>query len=403
MPGDHQPAGPVVLLAEFYSSGGTRTYVRQLLDFYADLAVPVLLVSQHGSLDEELASLVTRHGFTYRSYASILKPDGGASGQSSVLRPWSLLGQLRERRAFKAFLANTEARSLVISVGTPGLFAGASGASSRSLYILHTYPHGRRQQILGRWFMAWLFRRTPHFVAVSTFQKGIMERMWRLRQRSRDIHVVPNTAGPVPARSSILNSQDPVVLTASWVEPYKEPQDWLDIAEQMSTRTDGSCNFIWMGEGSALTHMQNTSRSASRSASAEFRGHVDDMESAYASASVYLQTSSTENMSLSVIDALRWGLPAVVTDVGGLPEIVTDGECGFVVPVHDIERASDRIALLLGDSGMWNEMSRKARERYVSHFSPDIWASTMVRVHEQVMTGGAGDESDTPGGQTRHE
>ena len=150
-------------------------------------------------------------------------------------------------------------------------------------------------------------------------------------------------------------------------------------------------------------HMQNLSRLASRSSSAEFRGHVDDMESAYASASVYLQTSSTENMSLAVIDALRWGLPAVVTDVGGLPEIVTDGECGFVVPVHDIERASDRIALLLGDSGMWNQMSQKARERYVSHFSPDIWASVMVRVHEQFMTGVAGEEPDTPGGQTRHE
>lgn len=401
MSGEHQPAGPVVLLAEFYSSGGTRTYVRQLLDFYADLGVPVLLVSQHGALDEDLASLVERHGFTYRSYASILKPGSGELGEECVLRPWSLLGQLRERRAFRALLASIDARSLIISVGTPGLFAGASGASARSLYILHTYPHGRRQQFLGRLFMAGLFRRTPHFLAVSQYQKRIMERLWRLQRRSADIHVVPNTAGPVPARCSMWNPKEPVVLTASWVEPYKEPQDWLDIAEQVLTRGDGSCRFVWMGEGSELENMQGVSRAASRSA-AEFCGHVDDMESAYASATVYLQTSSTENMSLSVIDALRWGLPAVVTDVGGLPEIITHGECGFVVPVHDVERAGDRIARLFDDRDMWNQMSQNARDRYVSHFSPEIWTRAMVRVHDQVMTCG-GHETRTTGGETRHE
>lgn len=387
MKGAREPIGPVVLLVEFYSSGGTRTYLKQLLNFYAALKMKVLLVSQHERLDEEVAALVDRLGFEYQSYSSVLGSEGHSARDPVRLRPWSIRLQLAERRAFANLVANVDACALVVSVGTPGLFAGASGAASRSLYILHTYPHGRRQKYLGRWFMAWLFRRTRHFLAVSDYQKTVMKSMWRLDKRSADIHVVPNTAGPVPSTRCTWTSSDPVILTASWVEPYKEPRDWLEIALNVSATRTSPARFVWMGEGSELECMQEVTRLSVKNAHAEFRGHQDDVESAYASATVYLQTSSTENMSLSVLDAMRWGLPSVVTDVGGLPEIVTSGECGYIVPVHDVQRASDMIRRLLEDEALWTQMSLSARERYERRFSPDVWYQAMMQVHDWVVEG----------------
>lgn len=387
MQGAREHIGPVVLLAEFYSSGGTRTYLKQILNFYSALKVKVLLVSQYERLDEEIADLVNRLGFEYQSYSSVLGSEGHRAGDAVWLRPWSIRRQLTERRAFANLVSRVDACALVVSVGTPGLFAGASGASSRSLYILHTYPHGRRQKYLGRWFMGWLFRRTRHFLAVSEYQKTVMKRIWHLEARSADIHVVPNTAGPVPTTKCTWTYSNPIILTASWVEPYKEPRDWLEIARNVSATRTPPARFVWFGEGSELECMQEVARLSVTNMNAEFRGHQDDMESAYAGATVYLQMSSTENMSLSVLDAMRWGLPSVVTDVGGLPEIVTSDECGYIVPVHDVQRASDMIRRLLEDEVLWMQMSLRARERYEQKFSPDVWFQAMKLVHDWVVNG----------------
>jgi len=94
---------------------------------------------------------------------------------------------------------------------------------------------------------------------------------------------------------------------------------------------------------------------------------------------MYLQVSSTENMSLSVIDALRHGVPAVVTDVGGLPEIVEHGKSGLVVPSapseviaesvteYSLVKMNDRVSLGLVKTAMQNSFLRGSGNKRCAH------------------------------------
>ena len=379
---------PIIVVAEYYGSGGTRTYVKQLLDFYRECRQPVILIACHEQPDSEIATLLEQCGGSFRNYWNVVgsafrdpRPDDQPSA-------WSPLSQYRERRAMKRFMVESGARGLVVTAGTPGQFAGASGASARSIYILHTYPHGSRQRVLGRLFMSRLFRKTRTFVAVSEFQKSEMVRLWRLRPQASTVRVIRNTAGEVLPPRLRPPDQPFEVITASWVEDYKGPRAWLATARNVVNHfgPHAVC-FRWMGDGSLLVDMQRAVQDASLGASVSFAGHVDDVSSAYGSASVYLQLSTTENMSLSTIDALRFGVPSVVSDVGGLPEIVDQGGAGVVVSMGDSEAAARAVENLLLDGNLWLRMSAASQARYRDQFSPEHWTSCMVRLHQEVFSG----------------
>lgn len=293
---------------------------------------------------------------------------------------------LRERAAFRQLLKQIGAHGIVVTAGTPGQFVGAAGASKRGIYILHTYPHGRRQEFLGRWLMHMFFRRVHRLVAVSHFQRRAMARLWRMGSRMNDIVVIPNTAGPIIPALTPAPAQTLEVITASWLEPYKQPLEWLDVATAVAQRLGREhVRFTWLGEGSMLELCRKAAQDRFHEVDANFVGHSDDVESGYRKASLYLQLSSTENMSLSVIDALRFGVPAVATAVGGLPEIVDDGSTGLLVPVHDVDAAATAVSRLLSDTSLRESMVKASRERYSEHFGPEKWYESMTALHDDIF------------------
>jgi len=65
------------------------------------------------------------------------------------------------------------------------------------------------------------------------------------------------------------------------------------------------------------------------------------------------------------------GLPPVVTEVGGMPEVVRDRETGFIVPPRNAESLADRISLLLGNPSLATRMGAAARDRILDRFTLD--------------------------------
>ena len=375
----------IVLLAEYYSSGGTRTYLKQLIDFYAETGADLVLIGLMSSPDRQVTGWLEPYGFEYTCYWRVLGKDVTST---SDLRPgiWSPYFISRERSRFRRFLQNEGADCIVVSAGTPGQFAGAAGAMARGIYILHTYPHGRRQQYFGRWIMHSAFKRVGQLVAVSDFQKRKMARLWRLGKRASSVVVIRNTVGDPIVRNAQSDRAPLMVMTASWVEAYKEPLEWIEVAREVG-REIGSeqVRFVWFGEGKMLTPCRQAVEDVPKGVQVEFAGHQDELGEAYARADVYLQMSSIENMSLSVIEALRYGIPAVCTDVGGIPEIQVDGETGFLVPVHDPGAAARAVVSLLVDGQTRDSMGSAASKRYEMAFSQAKWIAEMLRLHADML------------------
>jgi glycosyltransferase involved in cell wall biosynthesis len=87
---------------------------------------------------------------------------------------------------------------------------------------------------------------------------------------------------------------------------------------------------------------------------------------------VYVHAALMENLPITLLEALSCGLPVCASPVGGIPEIFDDGIEGFAWELDNVKSCAQKLIDLLENETTWEAMSRSARQRYLTHFSPDV-------------------------------
>lgn len=91
-------------------------------------------------------------------------------------------------------------------------------------------------------------------------------------------------------------------------------------------------------------------------------GYLENLVDFYKQISIYVQTSATEGFGLTVLEAMSYGRPVIVTDGTGASDLVTNGHDGFVIPSRDIGAIIDKIKYFQDNPGMIKTMGEAARE-----------------------------------------
>lgn len=369
----------VLLVGEYIAHGGTRTYFKSLLEFYARHGAEVIAITSFDENDPDMRGYVKGLGLDMMTYP-MFAAQVGLSLRTTRPAVWSPKGFSREREAFLRFTSLHGISRVTLSVGTSGLFLSAAGTGLPTLMVAHGYPHGWRQRLLGQAVMAPRVPATMSLVTVSDFSGRLFRSAWNLTGAGTRIRTVYSTCGP-PVPSPSVVQRRPLVFGAALVESHKRPVDWIRVAERvLHMPAMEQVEFLWVGDGPCLEEARSAV-DRSVTARVQFPGWSDDLAPFYREARVYLQLSDTEALGLSVVDALRHGLPCVVSDAGGLPEVVRDGVNGFVVPVGDVAAAARAVERLLKDDQLWAAQSIACQNAYRNHFAPEIWDSGLLKAH----------------------
>jgi glycosyltransferase involved in cell wall biosynthesis len=107
----------------------------------------------------------------------------------------------------------------------------------------------------------------------------------------------------------------------------------------------------------------------------------------YARASLLLLTSLEETAPVALGEALAVGLPAVVTNAGGSPYMIQDGETGFVCPVGDVQALARRVVELLRDAELRRRLAARAREVGRQRFALDAIAAQTMAAYDEILGG----------------
>ena len=109
-------------------------------------------------------------------------------------------------------------------------------------------------------------------------------------------------------------------------------------------------------------------------------GFREDVHRFYALMDVSVLTSFSEGLSITILESMKYGVPVVVTDVGGNPEIVSNGRTGFLVPPGDSQEFADAVIRMLRDPSRRQRFGRDAQRVVECEFD----LARVSRQYEQV-------------------
>lgn len=98
-----------------------------------------------------------------------------------------------------------------------------------------------------------------------------------------------------------------------------------------------------------------------------------------------MPSTKREGLARALIEAMAYSVPPVVTDAGGSPELVVDGECGYVVPPRDAQGLADAIEKLYRDEALRGRMGNAARERIGTAFRNEDTVRKTIALYEELV------------------
>jgi glycosyltransferase involved in cell wall biosynthesis len=117
------------------------------------------------------------------------------------------------------------------------------------------------------------------------------------------------------------------------------------------------------------------------------KGLVEDMPALYAQMDVLLLPTRRDSFPRVVMEAMGYALPVVVSRVDGTPEMVVEGETGFLVELEDVEGFAATLQRLLQHEALRRQMGAAARVRAQALFSPEAYAAAMLALYREIGAG----------------
>ena len=141
----------------------------------------------------------------------------------------------------------------------------------------------------------------------------------------------------------------------------------------------------FVGDGPLLDATMHLSKALEMEKRVEFLGLRDDVEEILSEAQVFVLTSKYEGFPISILEAMRSGLPVVASDVGGVRESVQDGHNGFLIPRADMRMLREKLKVLISDSNLRGVMGMASRRRYERDFTAKHMVAKTLDMYDNVL------------------
>ena len=239
--------------------------------------------------------------------------------------------------------------------------------------IVHEHMFDKGIPFYQKWMDCFLGRITNHAIAVSESVKdflvdyrAIPAKNVRVIYNGVPLEIFREGNAIMKDWKSSLNIPESHKLVAviGRLHPIKGHRYFLEAAKQILSKYK-DVTFLVVGDGDLLSALQEQSRNLGITANVIFMGYCDDVPSLLHEIDIEVISSLSEGVPLTLFEAITAGCAVIASDVGGLGEVIKDGESGFLVPSKNPKALAERILLLLNDKTLLHTIKSRAKE--VSH------------------------------------
>ncbi len=300
------------------------------------------------------------------------------------IAPFADLGALLEiRRHLKSLRPD-----LVTTHSNKAGFLGRLAAYSLGIPVIHT-SHGwlfdgklyYLQDIMYLALEKIAARIAVKVITVSDYEKEIANKLALMP--SNKMVVIHN--GLPDLENKLLASPGAGIPRLISVARFAEPKDHLTLLQALSKLNHVKWQLDLVGDGAKKRKTEKLAEELLLEEKINFLGNRNDVPELLAKSSLFILSSKREGFPISILEAMRAGLPVIATDVGGVSEAVIDGETGYLVPVGDYELMQKKICKLIEDPTLGKRMGAKGRERFLQHFTLDKMVDNTLELYREVV------------------
>ena len=190
-----------------------------------------------------------------------------------------------------------------------------------------------------------------------------------------------NGVPDVSLRASPGTRDVPTLIMVARFAPQK---DQLSLIRAVAG-IKGAWRLLFVGDGPTRATVQREVNSFGLEDRVEFLGDRDDIAGLLAQSDAFVLSTNWEGLPLSILEAMRAGLPVITTNVGGCSEAVTDGVNGFLTEPGDVEHLREKIESLLSSRSLLKLMGAAGRARFDQDFRMESMIEKLLTVYHEVI------------------
>lgn len=183
-----------------------------------------------------------------------------------------------------------------------------------------------------------------------------------------------------PAIAKPESNPPRIVMVARFSE--QKDQNTLIKALQKLAHTEATVDFI--GSGPLQPNSEALAEQLGLRSRIRFLGDRHDVPQLLAEAQIFVLSTHYEGLPISILEAMRAGLPVVASSVDGIPEEVEQGQTGFHVPPRNAEQLAAKLDLLIRDPALRQRMGAAGREKFLAEFTLERMLTETDALYEQV-------------------
>jgi N-acetyl-alpha-D-glucosaminyl L-malate synthase BshA len=232
--------------------------------------------------------------------------------------------------------------------------------------------------------------RSDRVTAVSEFLKE--ETLRAFGCSGCDVEVIHNFIDPAvydrsrydPMLRHQVGDGKKILMHISNFRPVKRV---LDVVRAYAgVRREIPSALVMVGDGPDRSAAEEEARNLGIERDVHFLGRIDAVAPLLASADLFLLPSDRESFGLSALEALACGVPAIAYNVGGIREVIKDGETGALCTVADVDALVAAALALLGTPARWKQASEAAARDARARFSLDEIVGRYEQLYRRVKS-----------------
>lgn len=286
--------------------------------------------------------------------------------------------------------------------GTVGRVAARLAGSRKPPIVVHTFHghvlrgyFGPVRSLLFRLLERWLAGGTTALVAVSPQVRDDLvalgvaprERFVVIRLGIElDERVAPEANGRAESRRYLGISGDRFAV--GWIGRMTAVKRTDDVLIAFKSLRDSGVDAVlcMVGDGPDRVLLEQRARELGVARDTVFLGYQEDVAPFYAAFDALVLPSGNEGTPVTVIEALAAERPVVATRVGGVPDVVRDGEDGFLVEAGATDDLAERLGRLARDPALRARMGKKGRERVLPRYAVERLVDDVDELYRSLLS-----------------